>query len=68
MAKPQKYKTVVKFLRSMGWTLQRQGKGSHEVWAGPDGGRLVIPHHREISAGVVADIIKKVPNTPKNWK
>ncbi|WP_410171086.1 type II toxin-antitoxin system HicA family toxin [Corynebacterium marambiense] len=68
MVKPQSYKTVASFLRSAGWSIHRQGKGSHEVWTGPEGGRLIVPHHRELSAGVVADIIKKVPDTPHNWK
>ncbi|MGP9725168.1 type II toxin-antitoxin system HicA family toxin [Corynebacterium sp. AOP40-9SA-29] len=68
MARPQKYKDVARFLRGAGWKMQRRGKGSHEVWVGPDGGRIVVPHHREVSAGIIGDIVRKVPGAPDNWK
>lgn len=67
MAKPQKYRDVVKFLRSRGWQHVRT-KGSHEMWEGPNGEKQSVPRHGEVSAGVVKQIIDQVPNTPANWK
>ena len=49
--------------------LLRQGKGSHELWGLPDESvKESIPHHDEVSAGVIGALIKKLPTTPQNWR
>ncbi|MWV76040.1 type II toxin-antitoxin system HicA family toxin [Rathayibacter rathayi] len=69
MPKPQKYRDVVKFLRSQGWVLLRQGKGSHELWGLPDESvKEIVPRHSEVSAGVIQQLIKKLPETPREWR
>ena len=68
MAKAQKYRDVSKFLRSQGWEFKRQ-TGSHERWEHESGAKLTIAAHGgEVSSGQVAQLIKAIPNTPKNWK
>lgn len=69
MPKPQRYRDVTKFLRSRGWVLLRQAKGSHEMW-GPEDGTMgiSIPAHKEVSAGVIRQIIAEFPDAPQNWK
>ena len=72
MPKPQKYRDVIKVLKANGWTLIRSGKGDHEIW-GRDGANTfadkhTIPHHKEVSAGIIGDLIKKLPSTPTNWR
>lgn len=67
MVKPQKYRDVARFLRSQGWRHVRT-KGSHEMWEGPDGEKQSIPRHSQVSAGVVRQIIERLPGTPANWK
>jgi predicted RNA binding protein YcfA (HicA-like mRNA interferase family) len=69
VTKPQKYRDVAKFLRSQGWQRLRDGKGSHEWWGDPDGkGRISIPAHGEVSAGVVRQIVAVFPATPPSWR
>lgn len=69
MPKPQKYRDVVKFLRSQGWVFLRQGKGSHELWGLPDESvKESVPHHREVSAGVIQQLAKKLPEIPQEWR
>jgi len=67
--KPQKYRDVAKFLRSKGWDLLRQQKGSHEKWGDPTNPRLylTIAHH-EVSAGIVKQLIEIFPDAPESWK
>ncbi|MEH3002123.1 MULTISPECIES: type II toxin-antitoxin system HicA family toxin [Bacillati] len=70
MPKPQKYRDVVKFLRSKGWALVRRGKGSHEVWGSADGSYTLIlaPHGAEVSAGQVKQVIAAFPDAPRIWR
>ena len=69
MTKPQRYRAVVKVLKAQGWVLLRRGKGSHELWGLPDESvKESIPQHGEVSAGVVAQLLKKLPNPPANWR
>lgn len=69
MTRPQKYKDVIKALQARGWVFLRDGKGSHEIWGLPDeSAKHSIPRHREISAGVIGDLVKKLDNPPTNWK
>ncbi|MEM1105875.1 MAG: type II toxin-antitoxin system HicA family toxin [Pseudomonadota bacterium] len=39
------YRSATKLLREAGWAFERQGKGSHEVWAGPNGRRVTVPRN-----------------------
>lgn len=72
MPKPQKYRDVVRVLRENGWVLIRRGKGDHEIWGLPEARssdeKHSVPHHREVSAGVIGDLIKKLPISPKSWR
>lgn len=67
MAKLMKYRDVASALGRQRCTMV-QAKGSHEKWLCPCGEHLVVvPHHTTVSAGVVADIIKKLACLPKGW-
>jgi predicted RNA binding protein YcfA (HicA-like mRNA interferase family) len=60
---------VVRLLKSQGWVLVRQGRGSHEIWGDPDsGGRLSIPANEEISAGIIRQIVAEFPDAPDRWR
>lgn len=37
-------KQVKALLQQHGWQLLRQGKGSHEIWTGPNGGTVTVNH------------------------
>lgn len=68
MPRPQKYRDVVRFLRSQGWVELRQ-KGSHVVWDNPNGpGRIVVAAHGEVSAGVVKQLLDLFPDAPQAWR
>ncbi|MFD4421044.1 type II toxin-antitoxin system HicA family toxin [Agromyces sp. NPDC058484] len=69
MPKPQKYRDVIKVVRANGWVFLRDAKGSHELWGLPDeSAKESIPHHGEVSAGIIGQLIKKLPNTPQSWR
>ena len=69
MPKPQKYRDVIKVLKANGWVFLRQGKGSHEIWGLPNESQAhSIPHHQEVSAGVVGGLMKKLRDVPRNWR
>lgn len=62
MPRPQKYRDVIKVVKA-------KGKGSHEIWGLPDESRAhSIPHHQEVSAGIVGDLIKKLRDVPQGWR
>jgi len=45
-----------------------RGKGSHVIWTSPAGNKAAIPAgHREVSPGVVRDIIDKLVDLPEGW-
>jgi len=69
MPKPQKYRDVIKHIKSQGRVLLRQGKGSHELWGLPDESvKESIPNHGEVTAGIVGQLMKKLPTTPQSWR
>gem|GEM_PF-1133151 len=39
-----KYSEFIRLISRSGWTLARQGKGSHEVWE-KDGKTEIVPNH-----------------------
>ena len=68
MVKEVKQREVEKVLAQQGWTLLRT-KGGHNVWGSPDGSDSVaIPTHGRVSPGVVRQVIKKLPDSPANWR
>jgi len=66
VAKPMKYRDIVKKLRQHGCT-PRDGKGSHVIWTSPGGNQVPIPDHKVVSPGVVRDIISKLNDLPEGW-
>lgn len=69
MPKPQKYRDVIRVVKDNGWVFLRQGKGSHEIWGLRDESQAhSIPHHDEVSAGVVGSLTKKLQNVPQSWR
>jgi len=49
--------------------LLRQAKGSHEIWGTEDGQMTIsVPAHKEVSAGIIKQIIAVFPDAPDNWK
>lgn len=67
--KAQKSRDVRKAIAARGWVFLRNAPGSHEIWGLPNGSvKHSIPFgHREISAGVLDDLGKKV-ELPKEWR
>lgn len=58
------YRELVEILRANGWTKQRSGKGSHEIWTGPTGiGSLSVP--RTMKSRHTANGILKQAGLPK---
>jgi predicted RNA binding protein YcfA (HicA-like mRNA interferase family) len=69
MPKPQKHRDVIKVVKENGWVFLRDAKGSHEMWGLPDESQKEsIPNHGEVSAGVIGQLIKKLPKTPQGWR
>lgn len=67
MVRPISDRRVVKALRAHGCT-SAQGEGGHEKWYCPCGKHIaVITRGGDVSAGVVADTIKKLECLPKGW-
>lgn len=63
-----KYRDIRRFLIKKGWEHLRT-VGSHETWQSPDGTvKQTVPNHREVSPGIVAQIIKKLPDAPREWR
>jgi len=57
-----KYREVAKRLRKLGFTLYRQGKGSHEIWRHTDGRWTTVPNHggKTISRRTMKSILEVV--------
>ncbi len=53
-----KYREVAQRLRALGFTFDRPGPGSHELWRNPVTGRKVtLPHHsRDMAEGTLRAI------------
>ncbi len=60
---------LVKLLRSKGCSFLRHAKGSHDIWACPDGCEVSIPMHaRDIPTGTLRSIMKTLePCLGKDW-
>ena len=69
MPRAKKYRDVIRVVEENGWVFIRQGKGSHELWGKPDGSvSEPIPHHREVTAGIIGKLIVTSDHTPANWR
>jgi len=67
MAKPMRYREVAKALAGHG-CISRRGRGDHEKWYCPCGEHVaVVTRPGRVSAGVVADTIKKMKCLPEGW-
>jgi len=56
-----KYREVARRLRSLGFSFDRHGPGSHEVWRHATTGRKVtLPHHaRDMAEGTLRAILRE---------
>jgi predicted RNA binding protein YcfA (HicA-like mRNA interferase family) len=56
-----KYREVARRLRAFGWTFDRPGPGSHEVWRQASTGRKVtLPHHaRDMAEGTLRAVLRE---------
>lgn len=67
--KPFSYRDVIKKARKAGFILRRTTSGSHEIWWNEEKKKTcVIPHHREIRAGTLKNIVKQVGLTESEFK
>lgn len=62
-----KYRDIEAALLACGCTW-KQGRGDHEKWYCPCGEHMaVITTSREVSPGVVSDLIRKLACLPEGW-
>jgi predicted RNA binding protein YcfA (HicA-like mRNA interferase family) len=56
-----KYKDVARKLRALGFTFDRQARGSHEIWRNELSGRkaTLIRHPRPIAEGTLRSILRE---------
>lgn len=56
-----KYREVVRRLRTFGFTFDRPGAGSHELWRNAtDGRKITLPHHsRDLAEGTLRAILRE---------
>ncbi len=60
LVKPLPYRIVIKKLRKLGFVFRRATGGSHEIWWNEETKKTcVVPHHREVKAGTLKNIIKQ---------
>lgn len=55
------YRDVTRLLGEHGWAFKRAGKGSHEIWEGPEGRRVTVP--RKLKRRATANDILKQAKT-----
>ena len=62
-----KYRDVIKALGGIGATFVRD-KGDHTIYGCECGQHIAaVPRHKEVSAGVIGNIIKHMECAPKGW-
>lgn len=56
-----KYREAARKLRTLGFSFDRPGPGSHEVWRNPATGRkITLPHHsRDMAEGTLRAILRE---------
>ena len=64
-----KYREVARRLRTFGWTFDRPGPGSHEVWRETLTGRKVtLPHHaRDMAEGTLRAVLREAAIDPEEF-
>ena len=64
-----KYREVARRLRAFGWTFDRPGPGSHEVWRQASTGRKVtLPHHaRDMAEGTLRAVLREAGIEPEKF-
>lgn len=64
-----KYRRIVKKLKKLGFTFDRQAAGSHEIWYNPDTDRYTtIPNHPgDMPEGTLRAILKQAGISPKQF-
>jgi hypothetical protein len=69
LTKSMKRRDVERALRWAGCKPRLDsGRGPHEKWDCPCGLHSVnLPRHREVSPGVVCDLVKRLQCLPKGW-
>ena len=68
MAKPLKYREIIKRARKSGFIFRRNTGGTHEIWWNESKKKTcVIPHHHEIKTGTVKSIIRQMGLTQKEF-
>lgn len=66
--KPLPYRIVIKRLRKLGFAFRRATGGSHEIWWNEKTRKTcVVPHHKEIKAGTLRNIIRQTEVTEKDF-
>lgn len=59
--RPLSYREVIKKARKAGFVFRRNTGGSHEIWWNEDKKKTcVIPHHHEVKAGTLKNIIHQM--------
>jgi len=58
---PYQYREIKQRLQKLGYSILRQGKGSHVIF-GKENKRIIVPNHggKDISIGVEKKIIKSI--------
>jgi hypothetical protein len=69
MPKGMKRRDIETALRNNGCKpVPNSGRGDHEKWGCPCGQHTAnVPRHRDITPGVVGDIIRRLPCLPGGW-
>jgi hypothetical protein len=63
-----KRRDLERLLRAVGCSKKLPDKGPHTKWICPCGRHSVpVPRHREISPGVVDDVVAKLLCLPEGW-
>jgi len=58
---PLPYREVIKKARKFGFSFRRSTSGSHEIWWNEKRRKTcVIPHHKEISPGIIRSIVRQM--------
>lgn len=63
------YREVARRLRALGFTFDRPGPGSHEIWRHADTGRKVtLPHHaRDFAEGTLRAVLREAQIDPEDF-
>jgi predicted RNA binding protein YcfA (HicA-like mRNA interferase family) len=64
-----KYRDVARKLRALGFTFDRQGAGSHEVWRNASTGtKVTLPHHAtDMAEGTLRAILREAQIDPDQF-